>query len=231
MTQLSLITHVYNAQAAVDRQVAGWRQLPAELRAELEFIVVDDFSDQPLTVDRGDLNLRLFRVDDDIPWNMPGCRNLAALQSDSPWLLYFDVDNVLAPADLARLLGVLGRLNPRTLYVFRRIFQGQELEPHINSFLIRRQGFFRTGGYDEDFSGHYGFEDVLFRQLWRQQVGPEVLLTDMAFEQMELQTQGMSRDTRRNQALIQYKAALGWPKAKSLVRFGWTEVGAAPVAA
>lgn len=224
MTQLSLITHVYNAQAAVDRQVAGWQALPAELRAGLEFIVIDDHSDTPLTVDRGDLNLRLFRVDDDIDWNMPGCRNLAALQSDSPWLLYFDVDNLLAPADLARLLGALHQLQANTLYVFRRIFQGQELEPHINSFLIRRQGFFRTGGYDEDFAGHYGFEDVLFRQLWRAQVGPEVLLTNIAFEQMDLATTGMNRDTTRNQALIQFKLATGLPKARNLVRFGWTEV-------
>lgn len=224
MTQLSLITHVYNAQAAVDKQVERWRQLPPALARQLEFIVVDDHSDSPLTVDRGELNLRLFRVDDDIDWNMPGCRNLAALQSDSPWLLYFDVDNQLASQDLERLLAGLAQLSPTTLHVFRRVFQGKDVEPHINSFLIRRKGFFQTGGYDEDFSGHYGFEDVLFRNMWRTLVGNEVLLNDIAFEQMDLQTKGLSRDTTRNQALIQFKLATGLPKARNLVRFGWTEV-------
>jgi len=228
--QLTLITHVYNAQGPVDRQLALWRQFSPALQSRLKFLVIDDHSDVPLTVDCGPLDLRLLRVDDDIDWNMPGCRNLAATVAETPWMLYFDVDNVVSEASLMKIVDALPRLDPKRLHVFRRVENGVDVEPHINSFLITRQGFFATGGYDEDFSGHYGFEDVLFRMMWRKHVGTEVLLTDIAFEQIAFRTSGLNRDTTRNQALIQHRAAAGMPKARGLIRFTWHEVDTAAAA-
>ncbi len=224
MSELSIITHVYNAHEGVAHQVALWQTLHPSLLQRLEFVVIDDHSDQPIQVDRGPLNLRLFRVDSDIDWNMPGCRNLAAIQASSPWLLYFDVDNVAPSEQLQRLVLGLPGLDPTRLCVFRRMHDGQEVEPHINSFLISRKGFFRAGGYDEDFAGHYGYEDVLFRNLWRKHVGGETLIQDVVFQQMGWRTNDLNRDTARNQALIQYKAALGMPRAQNLLRFAWHEV-------
>ena len=98
MADLTLITHVYNAQQPVDRQLALWQQFSPALRSRLQFLVIDDHSDEPLQVDKGELDLRLVRVSDDIDWNMPGCRNLAA----TPWMLFFDVDNVAMLTPTAR---------------------------------------------------------------------------------------------------------------------------------
>jgi len=226
MSQLTLITHVYKAQGPVDQQLALWRQFAPDLLARLSFLVIDDHSDEALKVDKGPLDLRLLRVDDDIAWNMPGCRNLAATVAETPWMLYFDVDNVVSEASLRKIVNALPGLDTNRLHVFRRVEGGVDVEPHINSFLITRQGFFRAGGYDEDFSGHYGFEDVLFRMMWRKHVGTEVLLTDIAFEQLRFRTAGLNRDTARNQALIQARAAAGMPKPKGMLRFGWGEVAA-----
>lgn len=224
---LTLITHVYNAQGPVDLQLARWRAFSPELLQRLEFIVIDDCSDTPLQVDMGangpDLNLRLLRVTDDIAWNMPGCRNLAAVQAAAPWLLFFDVDNTTPEANIARLVDALPRLDAAKLYVFRRTEGGVDVEPHINTFLITRRGFFQAGGYDEDFCGHYGFEDVVFRHMWRRHVGGETLLTDIAFEQLGHRTAGLSRDTTRNEALARVRAAGGFPKPKGMLRFGWQE--------
>jgi hypothetical protein len=226
MADLTLITHVYNAQAPIDRQLALWRQFSPELLARLQFLVIDDHSDTPLTVDKGSLDLRLVRVGDDIDWNMPGCRNLAATLAETPWMLFFDVDNVASEASLQKIVGALPRLDRNRLHVFRRTENGVDVEPHINSFLITRQGFFKAGGYDEDFSGHYGFEDVLFRMMWRKHVGTEVLLTDIAFEQIAFRTSGLDRDTTRNQALAQARAAAGFPKPRGMLRFAWGELAA-----
>jgi len=224
MSRLTLVTHVYNAQQPVAQQLALWKQYDPALLAQLEFLVIDDHSDLPLAADAGPLNLRLIRVDDDIDWNMPGCRNLAATLAGTEWMLYFDVDNVAAEADIAKIVHALPRLAQDRLHVFRRTQDGIDVEPHINSFLISRRGFFRAGGYDEDFSGHYGFEDVLFRMMWRKHVGTEVLLTDIAFEQIAFRTSGLDRDTARNQALAQARAAAGMPKPRGMLRFGWHEV-------
>jgi len=221
--KLTLITHVYNAQGPVDLQLARWRAYDPALLAQLEFIVIDDCSDTPLAVDAAGLNLRLLRVEDDIAWNMPGCRNLGAVQAAAPWLLYFDVDNVTAEASIAMLVNALPRLDPQRLYVFRRTQDGQDLEPHINTYLVTRRGFFAAGGYDEDFCGHYGYEDVLFRNMWRRHVGGETLLTDIAFEQLGFRTAGLDRDTTRNERLVQARAAAGFPKPRGMLRFAWTE--------
>jgi len=223
-TQLTLITHVYNAQGPVERQLALWKQFSPELLAQLQFLVIDDHSDAPLQVDKGPLDLRLVRVDDDIDWNMPGCRNLAATLAQTEWMLFFDVDNVASEASLQKIVGALDRLDRQRLHVFRRTENGVDVEPHINSFLITRQGFWCAGGYDEDFSGHYGFEDVLFRMMWRKHVGTEVLLTDIAFEQIAFRTSGLDRDLSRNQALIAQRAAAGMPKPRGMLRFAWSEV-------
>jgi hypothetical protein len=226
MSQLTIITHVYNAQGPVDHQLALWRQYDPALLAQLDFLIIDDHSDEPLKVDKGPLNLRLIRVDDDIDWNMPGCRNLAATVAETPWMLYFDVDNVASEASIAKIVAALPKLDKQRLHVFRRTQDGVDVEPHINSFLISRQGFWRAGGYDEDFSGHYGFEDVLFRMMWRKHVGTEVLLTDIAFEQIAFRTSGLDRDTSRNQALAQTRAAAGFPKPSGMLRFAWADVAA-----
>jgi hypothetical protein len=226
MADLTLITHVYNAQAPVERQLALWKDFSPALRARLSFLVIDDHSDTPLQIDKGDLDLRLVRVDDDIDWNMPGCRNLAATLCETPWMLFFDIDNVCSATSLEKIVTNLPRLDRNRLHVFRRTENGVDVEPHINSFLITRQGFFRAGGYDEDFSGHYGFEDVAFRMMWRRHVGGEVLLTDIAFEQVNFRTSGLNRDQTRNQALIQQRAAHGFPKPKGMLRFAWNEATA-----
>ncbi len=226
MADLTLITHVYNAQQPVDKQLALWRQFSPALLARLKFLVIDDHSDAPLQVDKNGLDLRLVRVDDDIDWNMPGCRNLAATLAETDWMLFFDVDNVASEASLQKIVDALARLDRNRLHVFRRTENGVDVEPHINSFLITRQGFFKAGGYDEDFSGHYGFEDVAFRMMWRKHVGTEVLLTDIAFEQIAFRTSGLDRDLARNQALIQQRAAAGMPKPKGMLRFAWGEVAA-----
>ena len=174
--------------------------------------------------DRQGLNLRLLRVDDDIDWNMPGCRNLGAVQARSDWLLFFDIDNVTTEANIQRMVQATPQLDRGRLHVFSRHHDGEVVEPHINTFLISRWGFFKAGGYDEDFAGHYGFEDVLFRSLWRRHVGTEVLLPDIVFQQMGWRTNTLNRDTTRNQALANYKAALGMPKPKGCLRFDWAEV-------
>ena len=224
MAQLTLITHVYNAQGPIDRQIERWKRFSPDLLSQLQFLIIDDHSDEPLKIDPGPLDLRLLRVDDDIDWNMPGCRNLAAIQSRTEWMLYFDADNIGGETAIAKLVGALPRLDPLRLHVFRRVENGVDVEPHINTFLITRRGFFQAGGYDEDFCGHYGYEDVVFRTMWRKYVGSELMFTDIAFEQIGFRTAGLNRDTTHNQALANFKQQIGLPKPRALVRFAWNEV-------
>jgi predicted glycosyltransferase involved in capsule biosynthesis len=222
--KLSIVTHVYNQPETVARHVEFWKSLDPAVTRQIEFICVDDFSDSPLQIQRGHLNLRLFRVTDDIDWNMPGCKNLGALMARADWLLFFDIDALVDERGLASIVGAIDRLNAKTLYNFRRTENGVDVAPHINTLLMSRDSFFLAGGLDEDFSGHYGYEDVHFHHMWRHHVGNEVLLTDIAFQQLSARTESLDRDTTRNQALVHDKIIKqGHAGSVGKLRFRWIE--------
>lgn len=222
MVKLSVITHVYNEQDAVLRHLTDWLHIPEAIRQHIEFIVIDDFSDDPLVLPRVSLNLQLVRVDDDVAWNQPGCRNLAAMLASAPWLLFFDVDNMLNPSDFAKLVSGLASAPKDCLFLFKRIEAGREVAPHLNCFLVARSSFFRYGPYDEDFSGHYGFDDVFFRNLWRKNGGLERYIDDIAFIQWPMGTRSLDRDLSINQKRLVSKLNEGLAQPTCLLRFRWS---------
>lgn len=222
--KLSIITHFYDSNDGIGNQIRHWKGFDPGLLEQIEFILIDDFSPGPPQIAKEHLNLRLFRVTDDIDWNMPGCRNLGAVQAQSDWCLFFDIDNIVDEKGLSLIVQSLPMLDRSTLYRFRRIHDGREVDSHINSFLISRWGFFKAGAYDEDFAGHYGFEDVHFHNMWRKHVGSQVLLTDIVFQQLHYRTSGLDRDLERNQALIKSKVEAGCVGSVGKLRFAWLEV-------
>lgn len=227
--KLALLTHVYNAGASVRRQIENWKSLPQAILDQIEILIVDDFSDPPLhlEIDPGMLPIRLFRILTDIPWNMAGAKNLLRRQASAPWQLYFDIDNHLPHEEFIRLFLGLDGLSPNTAYMFRRIMAGEEVDPHINSFLIHRDALNKAGGFDEDFCGHYGYEDVLFHHVLTLKGIDRVLLHDMAFIQaLNAATLTLDRDLSRNNALIQQKASTHPDPSPIQVRFLWKEVTA-----
>lgn len=225
---ISIVINAYNAQAALERQLAHWAGFAPEMRARLEVVIVDDGSAQPLSVAPGQLpqGLRctLARIEQDIAWNMPGARNLGALLARSPFLLMHDIDHFVPAAALALLLGNMASLAVDTLYRFHRVENGEPINSHVNSFLCARDGFLRIGGYDEDFAGHYGHEDSFFLNTWTARNGPMVMLSNVWLDvQPRFSTPGLDRDTARNSALFRHKTAAGGadPKASRL-RFPWS---------
>ena len=232
--QISIVVNAYRAQPALDRQLALWRSYPQALRQAVEFVVVDDGSAPALHLapDPAEaklpLAITLARIQQDIAWNMPGARNLGALLARGRWLLCHDIDHFLPAASLLTLLQHAQALDAATLYRFARLEDGVAINPHINSFLCQRAGFWRAGGYDEDFAGHYGHEDACLLQAWQAHGGRLMLLSDVWLTvNPRLATTGLSRDTTRNSALLQHKAASGHPVARSRLRFDWQVQAAA----
>lgn len=222
MIKLSAITHVYDGEAQIEQQLSQWLLIPAAIRRQIEFVIVDDCSSRALEVPKVDLNLSLFRVLEDIPWNQPGCRNLAAMMAQAPWLIFFDADNLLEPRGFEILIEHLSQLAADTLYTFGRIESGRPVASHVNTFLVSRDAFFLGGPYDEDFCGHYGYDDIMFRNLWRQHIGKEILLTNISFQQLQFSTMKLDRDQTPNRTRLQSKISEGLRKPQGLIRFQWT---------
>lgn len=224
---ISIIINCYQAQAALDKQLASWSSFGPALLKQLEFVIVDDGSSPAIKVDRtrlpADMRLVLARIEQDIPWNMPGARNLGALLARGQFLLLYDIDHFLPESAIERLLANSSALSATVNYKFSRTQDGEPINSPVNCFLCSREGFWRAGGYDEDFAGHYGHEDSYFLRDWQRRVGNLVLLTDLFFEvHTQYATAGLSRDTSRNSALFQQKVASEQALARARLRFAWS---------
>jgi len=216
------MTHVYNAPQAAQIQVDGWASLSHSQTESLEFLLVDDCSQTPLELRGYGLPLRLLRITTDIPWNMAGAKNLLVSQSTADWLLFFDVDNRAEPTDIAALSLSLPQLDPRTVYMFPWKNGTPGVEMHINTFLISREVVENAGGFDEDFCGHYGYEDVYFHYVLQRLGYNRVMLTNVPFVQGLARTEDLNRDAERNKELAARKFNAGELPMQGL-RFNWIE--------
>lgn len=161
MKPITLVLPYYNNAGMLRVQQESWSNLPAELRAHLHVIVVDDCSqDAPASAvaerRHNIASFRLYRTGVDVRWNWLFCRNLGARDATTPWLLLTDIDH-LVPTETFRAL-IEGDHGVSKVYRFERKSMPDlsPYHPHPDSFFLTRDLFWRIGGYDERFSGLYG---------------------------------------------------------------------------
>src|SRR5262245_3573566 len=97
--ELSIGYPYYDNGAMLPFHYAAWGSYPAELRSRVRFLLVDDGSPTPLEPPPPDLNvnLKIFRIKQDIVWNIPGAKNLLLFQAETPWILVSDIDHIVSP--------------------------------------------------------------------------------------------------------------------------------------
>jgi glycosyltransferase involved in cell wall biosynthesis len=171
MAKLSIISHYYNHPQMVLDQIKYWESLPDSFLSQVEFVLVDDCSQQIPVIESTKLNLKLFRVVTDLPWNQAGARNLGAFNASGEWALFFDIDQKFYFEVMQKVLYSLSSLDPMTMYYMRikeliDITVNQSLLNHPNTFLVNLAQFKIHGMYDEDFVGYYGYEDLYMPQVW-----------------------------------------------------------------
>lgn len=234
MPKLTIVSTYYNHPQMVQDQIAHWETLPADLRSQIEFILVDDCSAQPPLLPPTSLDLKIFRVTTDINWNQAGARNLATFHARGEWAMYFDIDQKLAVPPITHLVAALDQLDKKTLYLLqsKNLFDidGTPVKVHPNTFVVNLPNFKIHGMWDEDFVGYYGYEDIYMLQAWKARGCATALMADADyFEDMGFATKGFSRDLTRNGALVQQKLQGGCKKPIGWMRFEWEPV-ALPVA-
>jgi hypothetical protein len=218
--KLSVCTHFYASLDAGEKtkkclqaQVDAWNSLSETLKTYIEFIIIDDCSDILLPVDFSNLPVRYFRITSDIPWNLAGSRNLAALKVRSKWALFHDIDQVFDAEKLEKLIyNVIPQLDendPKKLYKFPYVFGQKEMPPHPSIVLFNINYFWAMGGYDEDFCGNYGYEEVWFNHVWVKKFGPATVI-DLPPLELESKTEGEigASSTRHKGQVINYQKFL-----------------------
>lgn len=68
MIVLTLVYPYYNNPTCLERQLRLWTELPGDLSSRVEYLLVNDGSPQPATIERDcPINLTLVRI----KWNKP----------------------------------------------------------------------------------------------------------------------------------------------------------------
>lgn len=169
--ELSIIIPYYNQPEMLAKQIEYWHEWPEEV----EIIVVDDGSqDYPaLSVLEPVYDvfpqLSLYRVKEDIPWNQPGARNLGFKVAKAPWCINDDIDHVFDGENVRKALELTRDMGDEAKYFFQMNRVKPDGSPinkmHPSLYLIRKETYWDIGGFNEDFSGHYGWDDFYFAWL------------------------------------------------------------------
>jgi tetratricopeptide (TPR) repeat protein len=218
---ITVICPWYSNAAIVARQLNIWNAYPGDLKDKTKFILVDDGSPESLPAPDVDLNLTIVRITEDIPWNQPGARNLGAHLADTEYLLFTDIDHEITVDALQK--AHQKTKDPLTLYRFKRVFKDRPHHPHPCSFVISKKALEMTGGFDEDFSGHRGHDDTMFRLVAEQKLKSETIDGVLVLQEAAL-TAGLDRDHRHNERLLESKRqalSKGTYTTGSPLRFDW----------
>lgn len=140
---------------------------------DVEVIVVDDCGTPPAVAPLHLAGVRLIRVLEDIPWAQGQARNIAAMEAKSPVLLMLDPDMTFPSGDL-----IAGEVT-RFVHAAKQLPKGAVMRPRLrhgngkldasspNVYLIHREDFLASKGYDLAYCGHKGWSDVTLSQVWR----------------------------------------------------------------
>lgn len=248
---ISLIIPYYRNPNMLERQLKTWANYPPEVRAAFQFIVVDDGSPEPAEPivsvwnKQGELNVSLYRIEVDIPWNRGGARNLGSKVAAHPWLLHMDIDHVLPAEYAAALVKRLPKLSDNLWYRFRRFRVGAadetrrkdalkpdatfgEVKPHIDSYLMPKDTYWRIGGYDEDYSGCLGGGSPFLKQA--EGSAPVQVLQEIALYVYtrhacpDASDLTLSRDTSEYSRRRKWKEEIKQTAAVRPLRFPWKQV-------
>lgn len=162
--RLAYITHFYCNQkdiSAVTRLLERYAAYPEEVRARVQFVIVDDGSPIDYPIPDLPLNLTWLKIDQDIRWNQAGARNLGVTYARADTVLMSDLDHEVPLESMQRLLE-RPACGKRLYKMWRKDENGHYTKGHPNFFVMSRGRFLECHGYDEEFAGHYGAEDYRF---------------------------------------------------------------------
>lgn len=256
--KLSLVMPYYDNPRMLFRQYLIWRdEWAEEWKDETEVVIVDDGSPNhpAATVERpaGLPILRIFRVKADIPWHQHGARNLGAHVARASWLLMTDMDHVIPPDTMrfcltlangpsrSDIVRTFGRRDAPASEPWRAdhvstmaktVRPDGSLKPHVNSFLLTKETYWRAGGYDEDYCGTYGTDSEFRRRLYATAIEnhfPHMPIIRVSREVIpDASTVGLARKEGRapgaKRAIRERKAAAGRADVISTLQFEWERV-------
>ena len=164
-TQLTIVHPFYNdGHNRVPIQIEAWMGYPDWVWDNIKVVLIDDHSTPSLLshfpVDnKFNFDLKIYRIKDDLTYNLPGAWNLGFHVSDTEWVFGMNSDERMLKENMLKLL-TQAELDPEYYYQFKRnrITYMENLRAHgafaSGSWLVRKSIWKQIDGFDEDFGGY-----------------------------------------------------------------------------
>jgi predicted glycosyltransferase involved in capsule biosynthesis len=220
-TKITLSLAYYNDGEHLNAQLLEFRKYPSNIKIQ----IIDDGSrDDPITnhLQKIPNNIEIYKIEEDIPWNIPGSRNLSATVSTTPWLLILDMDQIITLENMNKILELPLR-NDYEFYSFNRKL-GKINKFTAGTMLVSRSLWWECGGYDEDFIGNYGHNDPLFRFKMQHVGGHEKPLKNIWVKQESADCALNRNGVEVNKMLFNAKTKEYSRTADKKLRFSWKKI-------
>jgi glycosyltransferase involved in cell wall biosynthesis len=234
---ITIIIPYYRNPEMLKFQMEQWAAWPQFVKNQTKFIIVDDGSPEPLELESCPYDLKVARIEENIPWNFSGAKNLGVHLCDTEWFLLHDIDYVFHNPAMKEVLE-LDRSRPHIFYRFKCVMnnsgKAKRKDHHpISSFFSSRTNFWAAGGHDEDFSGHYTCHDnaIYWRMTRNPGLGVDIKLDypymtayvkgEIGDADTDHEAEGWNRNGSRNRFLLTEKRREAVEWSNDILRFQW----------
>lgn len=169
MKNVTIYFPYYNSKDLLIFNLNHYSKMNSELLKKIKLFIVDDGSKKFPAKDVllmkeelcSKLNITLYRIDIDIPWNTPEANNLAFSKIDTKYVIRSDIDHIYSEKLIHDILEKNIPDNRVLFFKRRRLIDTQynikkKVKPGNNIYIISVKDYWKTGGYNEYFSGDYG---------------------------------------------------------------------------
>lgn len=242
---LTIIHPFYNDDVRLRYQIENWKTWPSDVLENVKVIIVDDHSDTPVhSLYAGNevpgLDLRIYRIQDNLKFNTPGALNLGVSMSNTGYFVFMDSDCMLERPAIEKLLTL--RPDPCFHYWFpRKRVTNVESPAKYNvrylpcAILTNKTIWEMVGGMDEDFTGEWSggyayFDSYLQWSLFQHRFAKALLQDVPITEYLEdivgpnvQQREGVkaSREHRTNKKIMYGKIRGDYESNPKQLRFRW----------
>lgn len=208
LDKLTIYFPYYNQVNALKNQLEHYSNFTREIRDKIIIFIVDDGSEKKALDHIGkkylrNLNIILYRINIDIPWNQPEANNLAMSNVSTDYVLRIDIDHFIDEPNLSKLMNSDLNLNKNFYKFKRKKNDNTSLKSHPNTYLISQKKYLEVKGYNESLCGNYGHDDFDFLARIKKLI-KSVLLNNVTIRVItEHSTKGLVRDSTINKKKLQ----------------------------
>lgn len=188
-----------------------WDNLSYEIKKSWNFVIIDDCSkikaEDIVRKIKPNINIDIYRVQSDVFFNVSGARNIGAKECKTTWMYQSDMD-WFAPQEMYEEILSYNYTNKNTMYKF--LGKNTKVKPSwniskiwqpINEFIISKSFFWELGGYNESFTGHWGYDDRDFLRKAELKNYNYKVVSDYFLQWKSAGKIKTTRDNTRNKAL------------------------------